>query len=635
MRNIKSVIIILSLINLLAISANAQFNVKDFGAKGNGTALETKSIQLAIDKAFENGGGIVEVPAGTFLIGTLILKDNVELHLQPGAVLLGSPDFKNYAEIIHKMDSRTNGLYAKHFMIFAEGAKNISITGTGIIHGNGLENFQESDPQNERPFMIRLVDCENILIRDVKLLESANWTLHLLGCRDVNIDGVAIENGTDSNRDGLDIDACNRVTVSNSRFLTGDDAIVMKSTNNILCQNITITNCVIRTNASAVKTGTESNGGFKNITVSNCILRDIPRHAGIELMTVDGGIMQNILFENITMENVATPFFIRLGNRARPFKSGQYVDHLDDVKDIVLNNITVINAKLPSSIMGLHAKKIRNISINNYTVRYIEAEKPVPYNKVPFEEFSYPAANVFKNLPAYGIYCRNVDELYMQNIFMYSADDETRPAITADRVSNLELTSVKAETKTRTSPMIYLRNSKNIIASYCRTLGAGDLLFAEEGNNVEQVHLSGNILQPGQKEITRVDPLPDENFFEDFKTDLKYSVSPGKRYKGLDALDLSEKPLTFAMEMTKRGSLQLCLLILNNSEKPGKVIVKYEGLTQEFDISWNDWGWAPITLLKEYPEDKKVEFEIYAVDKASDLKLSRVYVRYQDVRKTD
>lgn len=635
MRNKTFLLLILVMTNSLTFNLNAQINVKKSGAKGTGTTLDTRFIQKAIDKAFENGGGVVDVPSGTYLIGTLILKDNVELHLQPGAMLLGSPDFKDYAEIIHKMDSRTNGLYAKHFMIFAEGAKNISITGTGIIDGNGLKNFQESDPQNERPYMVRLVNCENVLIRDVKLLESANWTLHLLGCRDVNIDGVVIENGTDSNRDGLDIDACNRVTVSNSRFLTGDDAIVMKSTNDILCQNITITNCVIRTNASAVKTGTESNGGFKNITVSNCIIRDLPVHAGIELMTVDGGIMQNILLENITMENVATPIFIRLGNRARPYKAGQYVTHLDDVKDIYLNNITVINAKLPSSIIGMHAKKIRNIVISNYSVNNIVAQNPVPYNKVPFEEFSYPAANVFRNLPAYGIYCRNVDELYMQNIFMYSADNETRPAITIDRVNNLELNSVKAETKNIKTPMVYIRNSKNIIATLCRSIGAGNLLFAEEGNSVEQIHLSGNILQTGQKEIAQFAQLQDESFFEDFITELKYNVSSGDNFNGLDALSLSDKPLKFTMDMTKRGSLQLCLLMLNNSEKPEKVLVKYEGITQEFDISWNDWGWAPITLLKDYPTDQKVEFEISASDKNTDLKISMVYIRYQDVRKTD
>ncbi len=198
--------------NALIIHANAQYDVKMYGAKGDGITLDTRSIQNAIDEAHVNGGGVVEISTGTYKIGTLILKDNINLHLQAGAVLLGSPDYRDYTEIIHKFDSRTNGLYAKYFMIFAEGAKNISITGTGTIHGNGLDNFQVTRPQNLRPFMIRLVNCENIIIRDVSLMESANWTLHLLGCRDANIDGIKIETTADGNRDGLDIDACQRVT---------------------------------------------------------------------------------------------------------------------------------------------------------------------------------------------------------------------------------------------------------------------------------------------------------------------------------------------------------------------------------------------------------------------------------------
>jgi len=635
MKNKTILIVLLILINSLSFSLNAQYNVKKFGAKGNGTSLDTRYIQSAIDKAFENGGGIVNVPTGTYLIGTLILKDNVELHLEPGAIILGSPDYKDYAEIIHKYDSRTNGLYAKHFMIFAEEARNISITGTGIIHGNGLKNFLKGNPQNLRPYMVRLVNCQNVTIRDVKLLESANWTLHLLGCSDVNIDGVAIENGVDSNRDGLDIDACNRVTVSDSRFLTGDDAIVMKATNDVLCQNITIINCIIRTNASAIKTGTESNGGFKNITVSNCVIKDLPRHAGIELMTVDGGIMQNILLENITMENVATPVFIRLGNRARPYKAGQYVSRVADVKDIFLNNITVLNSKLPSSIIGMHDKKIQNIVINNYLVRSSVAQKPVPYNEVPFEEFSYPAASVFENLPAYGLYCRNVDELHLNNIYMYAAGGETRPPLVFDRINNLEMFSIKGEIKYPTTPVAHFRNIKGATAYFCRSIGASNALFEEEENTVENLLLSDNILKADQKEIVKVTSLQDKTFFEDFETDLKYIIEKGDSFKGLPSWNLRNNPLKFSIDINKKGSLQLCLLILNNSAIPAKVLVKFEGITQEFTISWNDWGWAPLTLLKEYPADQKVDFEIVAADQDTDLKISRVYFRYQDVRKTD
>lgn len=623
----------LMLLVSLVSCASSDFNVRNFGAKGDGATMDTKSIQQAIDKAFEAGGGVVDVPSGTYLVGTIILKDNVELHLDPGAKILGSPDYKDYLEIIHKYESRTNGLYAKHFVVFAENARNISITGTGIIDGNGLKNYQDEGPQNLRPYMVRLVNCDNVTIRDVMLLESANWTLHLLGCRDVNIDGVVIENHTDSNRDGIDIDACNRVTVSNCRLLTGDDAIVMKATNDTLCQNIAITNCIIRTNASAVKTGTESNGGFKNITVSNCVIKDLPRHAGIELMTVDGGIMQNIVLENITMENVATPFFIRLGNRARPFKSGQYVNHQDDVSDIYLNNIIVLNSKLPSSIIGLNSKKIRNIVISNYSVRSAVAQKPVAYTEVPFMEFEYPAASYFKNLPAFAIYCRNVDGLHLDNVTMYAAENETRPPLVFDRISDLELTSVRGQMRNPAAPLAHLRNMQDAAAEFCRLTGSSGPLFETEGP--VKMKLTGNTVLAGQKETATVPVLKDGSFFEDFQTDLKFIVGKGETVDGLTAANLRDNPVRFSMNMTKRGSIQMCLLLIDRSERPEKVLVKFDGIIQEYTVSWNEWGWAPITLQKEFPEDKMVDFVIEPSEKGSGLALSRVYFRYQDVRKTD
>ncbi|HEC43904.1 MAG TPA: glycoside hydrolase family 28 protein [Bacteroides sp.] len=633
----KSILLFVSTVCLsgLLLNANAQYDVKTFGATGDGLTLDTRSIQSAIDKAHENGGGIVEIPVGTYKIGTLILKDNINLHLQTGSVLLGSPDYQDYPEIIHNFDSRTNGLYAKYFMIFAEGAHNISITGEGTINGNGLENYQLTRPQNLRPFMIRLVDCKMISIKDVFLLESANWTLHLLGCTDVNIDGIMIKTTAEGNRDGIDIDASQRVRIANCQIIATDDAIVMKASCEVVSQDITITNCILSSGGSAIKAGTESNGGFKNISISNCVIKDIDNHAGIELMTVDGGIMQNIVLENLTMDNVATPLFIRIGLRSRPYKPGQYVSKIDDVKDIYLNNITVINAKLPSSIIGLHHKKIKNISINNYSVRYVESQESRPYNEVPFEEFSYPMAIAFKNLPAYGLYCRNVEDLHLENVSMYSVNSETRPALTFDRVNDLELISVKAEIADQSATMIHLRNTENVFASFCRSRGVSNSIFEIEENTCSNLHFSNNIIQDGQVETATVEALPDEHLFNDFPTEIKYSVDKGENIQGLTAHDLNGKALSFNLDMTKRGSLQLRLLILNDSNKPEKVLVKYEGITQEFRIDWNEWGWAPITLLKQYDKDKKVDFEIVSAEQNSSLKIAKVYLHYQDIAFTD
>ena len=631
----RRIILIFILLVVIFPATKAQYNVRTFGAKGNGTTLDTRFIQAAIDKAYANMGGVVTVPAGNYKIGTLILKDNIELHLEPGATLIGSFDYKDYTAVQQKFESRTKDLYAKYFLVFAEGASNISITGSGTIYGNGSKHFQESRPQNLRPYMIRLVNCNDVTVHDVHLIESANWTLHILACKDVNISGVVFENTGEGNRDGLDIDACERVTVSNSRFSTTDDAIVMKATTDVICQDIAITNCLFHLiGGSAIKTGTESNGGFKNITVSNCVIKDIPVHGGIELITVDWGVMQNILIDNITMENVGTPFFIRLGIRARPYKKQQYVGGIGEVKDISLSNISVVNAKLPSSIIGLHSKRIRNISIQNYTVRSVAAQSQTPYNEVPFEEFEFPAAVMFKNLPGFGIYCRSVEGLIFQNINIYAANDETRPGLVFDRVDHLELRSIKAEIKNQNGSLAHFRNTKDVTASFCRTINTSNTLFEVEGTAAEDFHFFSNVLGAGQKELTHVDALLDEQVFEDFKTDIKYTVDKGEKIDGLVAHDLNRGPLKINLD-SKKGALQLCLLVLNDSPKPEKILVKYDGITQEFVVSWNEWGWAPVSLMKQYDKGEKIEFEIMGASADSHLKITRAYLRYQDIGFTD
>ena len=260
--------------------------------------------------------------------------------------------------------------------------------------------------------------------------------------------------------------------------------------------------------------------------------------------------------------------------------------------------------------------------------------KSMPYNKVTFQEFDYPAAMMFDKLPAYALYCRSVDELHLQNVIMYSAENEHRPAITLDRVNNAELFSVKASTKKANTPMIHLRNSDNIVAAFCRSLDKNNTLFETEENTVTNLHFSNNILQSSQAEIAKVAALPDPGIFEDFDTELKYSVKEGKEVKGFLAHDLKD-PLKIQMDINKSGALQLCLLALNESLKPEKVFIKYGGIEQEFVVSWNDWGWAPVSLLKGYDKNQPEVFEIRSADPKSAVKISKAYIRYQDIGFTD
>jgi hypothetical protein len=182
--------------------------------------------------------------------------------------------------------------------------------------------------------------------------------------------------------------------------------------------------------------------------------------------------------------------------------------------------------------------------------------------------------------------------------------------------------------------MIHLRNSDNIVAAFCRSLGKNNTLFEAEENTVTNLHFSNNILQSSQAEITKVAALSDPGIFEDFDTELKYSIKEGKEVKGFLAHDLKD-PLKIQMDINKSGSLQLCLLTLNESSKPEKVIIKYGGREQEFVINWNEWGWAPVSLLKGYDKNQTEVFEISAADPKSALKISKAYIRYQDIGFTD
>ncbi len=632
------VLIFISLSYFSVITAS-EYNVKNNGAVGNGIILDTESIQKTINKAYKNGGGIVIVPSGTYKVGSLFLKDNVTLYLQTGAKIIGSSDINDYSEITYSLESRTNKLYVKYAVISATDAKNIAVTGFGTINGNGADNFQVTRPQNKRPYLMRFVNCEDVTIKDVQLLESANWTFHLLGCKDVNIDAIQIFNSTENgNRDGLDIDACENVTVSNCKISSIDDAIVLKSTNNIVCKNVSITNCVLSSHASAIKTGTESNGGFKNITINNCVIKNVPVHAGIELMAVDGGDLQNISISNIVMDSVATPIYVYLGNRARPFKIGQYVKKIANVSDIYFNNILVTNAKLPSGVVGINNKLVHNVSFNNISVRYCESlkGKPLPVNKVPYKDLSYPMAIMHgTNLPGYAFYCRNVKGLHFENINLFAAKGEKRPAMVFDKVNDLELYSIKSKNNNSTSPMVYLRNTKNVFASLCRTLNKTKSMFEIEKQNCKNVNFANNFLMENQKEVTEVKALPTTEFFADIKPVKKYEIKKGVIIDGLLARKISEKPVKVEFDIEKKLTPQLCLLIKNNSNAPEKIKIKYDKREQTFCVDWNKWGWAPIALTEKFDKNKKVKFIIEPVKENSKLVISKVYLKNLKLGYTD
>ena len=319
--------------------AQVLYDMRDFGAKADGQTLCTQAIQAAIDKCTAAGGGTVYLPPGRFLSGTIYLKSGVTLHLDSGCTLLGSTSLKDYPPTVPAFRSYTDN-YTDKSLIYGEKLERIAITGRGVIDGQGAA-FK--GPYKVRPYMIRLIECRDVAVEGVTIKNSPMWVQHYLACDDVRISGITVKSHVNANNDGIDIDSCRRVTITGCNIDSGDDAIVLKSTSARPCQDVVVSGCVLRSTCNALKMGTESNGGFQNIVLTGCTIYDT-RLAGVALEIVDGGTMDRVVVSDITMTGVGAPIFLRLGNRARPFKDGMDKPGIGSMKNITISNIEATGA---------------------------------------------------------------------------------------------------------------------------------------------------------------------------------------------------------------------------------------------------------------------------------------------------
>ncbi len=298
-------------------AVNTVFYVEDFGARGNGKTLDTQPIQDAIDAAHATGGGRVSLsPGAIYLCGSLELRSNVEFHLNVGSVLLASSELSDYKftqEGVVQMDEppSEHSTALTGSLVFARGARNVSITGRGTIDGNG-HKFVESTsgnrhwPLKNRIFAIHLIDTASILVCDVALVNNALWTMNLSRCDDIAIRGVRINNDVDMpNSDGINLDACRRALVSGCNISTGDDAICLKASigsthDGRSCEDIVVSDCILRSSSSAVLLGVECVTAIRNVLVSNCIIRDSNRGLAVSLR--EQGTIERVRFQNILVE---------------------------------------------------------------------------------------------------------------------------------------------------------------------------------------------------------------------------------------------------------------------------------------------------------------------------------------------
>jgi len=480
----KQKIILLVGLSMAILFCRAQdFLITQYGARP-GRFNNTSAINKAIDACYKNGGGRVVIPAGTFKSGTLLLKENVELHLAMGAVLSASTDIKDFPlqpQPAYRSQKDPGGWRA---LIYAHAVTNIAITGQGTIDGNGAR--QKPDPDSRfrldmdgRPRNLLFISCEQIRVEGIRMRNSGIWNQHYLDCEDVIVDRISVYNHSNRNNDGIDIDGCRRFVLSNAILDTDDDAIVLKSTGSAACENITITNCIVSSFCNAIKAGTESTGGFKNIAISNCVVKpSISKEppifgnplgiAGLSLEIVDGGIMEGVSISNITIEGSQSPLYIRLGNRARKHTESASEPGVGILRDVVISNIVAYHTgNFGGSITAIPGHYVENVSLSNIRFHNKGAVQTGDFagnvHKVPEDEKGYPQPTVWKELPASALFIRHAKNILVNGLMLGSKETDVRSPVIAVDVQGLQISNV-AEVANSNSPVFcQAYQSKNIL----------------------------------------------------------------------------------------------------------------------------------------------------------------------------
>lgn len=464
----------------------ADHNILAYGAKADGKTVNTKAIQAAVNRCSAEHGGRVIVPGGVFMSGTIVFKSDVELFLAEGAEIKGSPDSKDYPEPQLK-----DGKKATWALIVALDVNHVAISGRGTINGNGAAAaFQLGDDTGPgyhgiRPNIITMVNCKDIEIQDIHLRNSAHWMQTYVGCENLHIKGIRVYNHANLNNDGIDIDSKN-VLIEDCNIDSDDDGICLKSDDdNIPCENVIIRNCTIGSNCGAIKFGTSSRSGFRNINISNITIhkasQDLFRHwqqhvkfvdqpvtaiAGISIENVDGGKTDNIIIDNVFMEDVQTPIFIKLGNRGATKSKDPASFNPGYLRNIIISNvIAVSHSKVTSSITGFPGYNVENVILKNITISTpgngtaAEADATLPEN-----ETAYPDARMFGvTLPSSGLYVRHVKGIAMDNITLKTKNRDARPQIIMDDVKDAQISLLNIGQIKMANSVLNLVNCQNIL----------------------------------------------------------------------------------------------------------------------------------------------------------------------------
>ncbi len=374
------------------------YNICDFGAIGDGIFDNASSIQKAIDTCSLNGGGTVLVPPGNYMAGPFNLKSNIEFKILSNAVIIANPNEEVYTQSAFKDNYGEGSIW-----IGGVDATNVTLCGQGTLDGNGIEFMgpeeksayvlKEFEHFDRRPHLFTPINFQNLIIKDLTFKNSAYWCIHLVGCNDVNIEGIKIYNNLKiRNSDGIDPDHSKNVRISNCYIESGDDCICPKTRREYEefgpTENIVVTNCILKSTSCSIKLGSENMDAIRNVVFSNCIITGSNRAIGIQ--NRDEGIVENILFENIIIDSrffdevwwgKAEPIYItaykRQPGNARDanwrFAKGQLSGNVGMVRNIQFINITAASEN--GVFVGGEPNKISGIKFLNVNLEISKKSK--------------------------------------------------------------------------------------------------------------------------------------------------------------------------------------------------------------------------------------------------------------------
>ncbi len=497
--------------------AQKHFTITTYGALPDGVSNNAVAIQKSIDDASISGGGKVIIPRGRYVTGPLHLKSNVELFIHEEAVLLGSINILDY-----KSGTKTLPL------ISCENARHVAITGKGLIDGQSdylmadvfaklragtIQDaswkeegtwFKRRPGEHSRPKLIEFINCEQVIVKNIRIQNGTGWIQDYRKCNNVLIDSIDVFSNTYWNNDGIDITDSKNVRITHCRVNAADDGICLKSEDrNSRCENVYIAHCKVRSSANAVKLGTASWGGFKNITVRDIEVWDTYRSV-IALETVDGGVLENVDVQNMTATHTGNAILIRLGHRnkdsvystlrnvyianikvqvpegkpdagypmegpllkyppdyvrdpANPYRSVSPWNHstIDTTAVVYPHNV------FPSSITGLPGHAVENVTLENIEITY-KGGGNTSINFFPLDslhtiteaEAAYPEFSMFGELPVWGLYLRHIKGLTMKNVKLVLQNDDYRSGMLADDLDGLKIDNLSIPNGAATPAML-------------------------------------------------------------------------------------------------------------------------------------------------------------------------------------